>query len=285
MKNYSKENYANYESFIKEVETKLNENYSNVEVTGKLFETGTIVSYRIDGENNNVVVQLETNIGAKCYCLNVALKANSIIILNEAIKLEIDSYLSLLDEAYNLYSEEQYEAFRAKCEANRIEQERLKAEEKFEAKKQAALQKLENLKPENIKKLFKSPNNYYEALGWMTKHTTSIRASMPDYMESWFVKIFGEDTLRYVVDSKKKTSGGFPFQWGLSCKISFDEEVSGYLQTKVTSKNKKAIDSVAFVWDLIENYGFTFGKKQDVEKIRSEVPVNYIKDFELGYNL
>ena len=122
----------------------------------------------------------------------------------------------------------------------------------------------------------------YEVLGWIAKHTKSIKASMPDYMENWFVKNFGQDSDRYVVDSTKRTSGGHPMQWSLSCKISFDSEVPSILLNKVAS-NKKAIDSVAFVWDLVDNYGFTFGKTQDINLIKSEIPSQYLEDFERGY--
>ena len=49
------------------------------------------------------------------------------------------------------------------------------------------------------------------------------------------------------------------------------------------SKNKKVIDNVAFVWDLIENYGFQFRKDaQDADRIRNEIPKDYIADFERG---
>jgi hypothetical protein len=105
---------------------------------------------------------------------------------------------------------------------------------------------------------------------------------MPDWMEQQFVSMFG-DVERYVVDSKKKTSGGFAYQWGLGLKITFDEEVSGALEQRATSKNKKIIDNVAFIWDLVENYGFKFGKKQDIDAIIEEVPTEYLPDFNRGF--
>ena len=65
--------------------------------------------------------------------------------------------------------------------------------------------------------------------------------------------------------------------------MSFDAEVSGPLEVRATSKNKKAIDSVAFVWDLIKNYGFQFGKVQNLEEIRGCIPAENLADFDRGF--
>lgn len=147
---------------------------------------------------------------------------------------------------------------------------------KIEAKRQAAL-----LKFSKAKGGFE-PYKSYELLGWMAKHCTSLRPAMPDWMEGAFVKRFG-DVPRTVVDSKKRTSGGFPMQWGLSMKISFDQEVPSKLMKVATSSNKKSIDNVAFVSDLVESFGFGFGKKQDVDRIIEEIPTKGLEDFMRGY--
>jgi hypothetical protein len=44
----------------------------------------------------------------------------------------------------------------------------------------------------------------------------------------------------------------------------------------------KSIVNTSFVWDLLDNYGFQFGKKQDVDKIKSTVPSQFINSFEAG---
>jgi hypothetical protein len=38
-----------------------------------------------------------------------------------------------------------------------------------------------------------------------------------------------------------------------------------------------------FIWDIVENYGFKFGKTQDLEKIRESIPVHCLEYFEKGY--
>jgi hypothetical protein len=45
---------------------------------------------------------------------------------------------------------------------------------------------------------------------------------------------------------------------------------------------RKAVTNSEFVRDLVDNYGFQFGKVQDLEAIRSCVPSTYQTDFELG---
>ena len=101
-------------------------------------------------------------------------------------------------------------------------------------------------------------------------------------MEKWFDSKFDCEN-KSVVDSRKRTSGGHPVQWGLSFRMSFDSAVSGILEQRATSQNKKVIDSVSFVWDLIDNFGFQFSKSgQDIDKIRAEIPNQYVSDFEKG---
>ena len=146
---------------------------------------------------------------------------------------------------------------------------------KIEARRQAAL-----LRFSKAKGGFE-PYKSYELLGWMAKHCTSLRPAMPDWMEGAFVKRFG-DVPRTVVDSKKRTSGGFPMQWGLSMKISFDQEVPSKLMRVATSSNKTCIDNVAFVSDLVENFGFGFGKRQDVGRILEEIPAKDLEEFMRG---
>ena len=51
----------------------------------------------------------------------------------------------------------------------------------------------------------------------------------------------------------------------------------------VTTDFSKGIHNTAFIWDLVSNYGFQFGKKQDVDKIMDTVPNQYKVMFEAGF--
>lgn len=295
MEIYSKENYNSFNEFKK----------AYIEELKKAF-VGSKLIYRDQdayfGDFYFSVSNLGEHLNAKIYVGNEEKALAILLALNVgAVKVNEDfnEYTKILAESYKIYNEEQAKLMKELDEQARIDRiKREEARKVFEAKKKAAeeekkyqariqkqLKKLEELRPEKIEKLFNSPTTYYEAIGWMAKHTTSIKASMPDYMEKWFDSKFDCEN-KNVVNSKKRTVNGHPMQWGLSFRMSFDEVVSGILEQRATSQNKKVIDNVAFVWDLIENYGFQFLKtNQDIERIKAEIPQEYITDFERGLTM
>jgi hypothetical protein len=301
MKNYSKENYSNYADFEKALVDECVMAFIPHKATYR-DRTVNIVSFTFGDVNFGaetkrvlkVMVELEPN-NIAMLVFNLAVNSGTLK-LNEEDNVKYQNIKLIVDEALDIHEQELKEEARlrdiaikkAREEraaelARRVQIAEEQAKElKIKKKIEKQLAKLETLKPENTSKLFDAPQSQYEILGWMAKHCTSVRAAMPDYMEKWFVGKFG-DVERYVVNSKKKTSGGFDYQWGLGLKITFNSEVSGPLEQRTTSKNKKVIDSVAFVWDLIENYGFQFGKVQNISQIKQEIPAQYLNDFEKGY--
>lgn len=287
MKNYSNETYSTYAEYVAEFKTNLEIKLGNFTlVNGE--KQGKVIGIRIPDYTADIFLKVEYP-ERTCELSYGIASAKNIITLDSNIKAILTEAFETLKTSINTLETEKKIAFTKQQEEIKKQQEeekRIKKEEalklSIEKRKKNALLKLNKIKKEDISKLFESPKTHYEMIGWLAKHTTNIKASMPDYMEAWFIKNFGTDTERYVVDSNKRTSGGYPMQWSLSCKISFDTEASGILEQKITT-NKKAIDSVEFVWDLIDNYGFTFSKTQDLEKIMSEIPTQYIEDFERGY--
>ena len=300
MKAYSKENYPNFHVFELEVHKALDA-VINLKVTSPKYGNGTISEARLQDLNEDYVtftiqhfdlcVTIDFSGMKRTFVLSMALNAKSLV-FDDITILAFKEILDVLKDSEAYRIEELTAIHKAKQDQEAAERQAVLAKQKaekekakFELKKQKALEKLAKLKPENIAKLFKgSPTTFYESLGWMAKHITNIRPAMPDYMESWFVTNFG-DVARTVVDSKKKTVNGFPMQWGLSLRITFNQEVSGPLEQRATSKNKKSIDNVVFVWDLIENYGFQFGKKQNLDRIIEEVPNEHLDEFKRGYAL
>ena len=297
MKNYSKENYTSYKDFqlamVEELKSTLvghEATYQDCLVSIDNFKLETVYFNAEAKEVIKVYLGDETQL-----VFFLAVKSGRLVL--DAKDLDYATKLYYLDDdAQDVHQREVAEAKKKLEEDLRIARiERAKREEelakireekdterKYQARIAKKLKELESMKPEKTERLFNSPTTFYEALGWMAKHAISIKASMPDYMEKWFNSRFDAE-YKYVVDSRKRTSGGHPVQWGLSFRMSFNDTVSGILEKRATSSNKKVIDSVAFVWDLIENYGFQFTKKtQDIEKIRSEVPSQYLADFEKG---
>jgi len=303
MKIYSKENYESFEAFEADFNAALSVAVG-LKVTCTKYGEGQIKSIYLHSPEIDfggiylssdpileIFMDAEFACGQKTFMLSRALKTGFLQV-DEVTILAINEAFDILKDSEAARRVELEEAIHAQYEADRLEREELAAKRnaekeaaKFALKKEQSLAKLNKIKPENSKKLFGSPHSFYEALGWMAKHVKNIKPTMPDYMEPWFIANFGDVKERYVVDSQKKTSGGFAYQWSLGFKMTFDEEVSGPLVQKATSKNKKAIDSVAFIWDLIENHGFKFGKVQDLDKIIDEVPVECLNEFKRGYAL
>jgi hypothetical protein len=54
--------------------------------------------------------------------------------------------------------------------------------------------------------------------------------------------------------------------------------------TKYLSSTGKAIANTSFIWDLVTDYGFKFGKKQDTLDIMRCVPIEYVPMFNAGMN-
>lgn len=164
--------------------------------------------------------------------------------------------------------------------AQKAEADRL-AEEKYQQQKERALQSFENLTNKSFE--HSSTDNFYFALGWLTKHVGTISAALPDYLESAFQKHFGTDTPCRVVDSRHRGPAGWQSQWtwSFSATLKKIDEIPAILHQYLNPKST-AITDTSFVWNLVDNYGFQFGKKQDKEKIAETIPAKYIDSFNTG---
>ena len=125
----------------------------------------------------------------------------------------------------------------------------------------------------------------YYSIGWLAKHIGTLSAAMPDYLEAAFQRHFGTEAPHRAVDSSKRTVNGFPTQWALAFKASLPKvtEIPATL-TKYLNTTGTAIANTSFLWELIDNHGFKFGRKQDIDHIRSMVPSVHIEAFEEGFN-
>ena len=128
-------------------------------------------------------------------------------------------------------------------------------------------------------------NEFYYSLGWLAKHAKKVSAAMPDYLEKWFIKNFGNVEHR-AVDQSILSPSGLPSQFALYMKIDLDTntDIPAYLVSHLgdVSKDIKPISDTPFVFDLVRDYGFKFGKSQDVNEIEDCIPDNYLDDFRLG---
>lgn len=208
-----------------------------------------------------------------------------------SLKFADESLVSLWDE----FVDEQY---KLKAQYNKLTEE-AQRRQKEEAKKAEQLKKAEanyvRLKEKSLKdfeemthaarKAVSEPAEFYYALGWLAAHVGSITAKLPDYLGPAFEKYFGADAPKTLVDAKAKTSGGFAKQWSwefvCTVKKLKDTVVPANIQT-VTTDFSKGIHNTAFIWDLVANYGFKFGKKQDTLDIMRCVPIEYVPMFNEG---
>lgn len=128
-------------------------------------------------------------------------------------------------------------------------------------------------------------DTFYYNIGWCAKHITTISAAMPDFLESYFVGVFG-DVKRRVVDSKKVGPAGYTSQWSLSMTAALDtvDNIPPTLTAYMSKGKNKVLSKLSFVYMLCEEFGFKFGSEQDIEAIRKEIPEKHLAEFEAGYN-
>jgi hypothetical protein len=295
MKTYLANNYTNFESFVNDVNQDLAENVQlPISIVHKTLGTCTITGLRasVNEAGSDIVAQVKVGSDliaqvqleegqVKQYSLRITL-ANGIIVLDDATGNLIQNYLAAMKEVQAEIAAIKKEESRLKAEAYLKEKE-AERERAKEAAREAKLQaKLRELKPEDYLRSYFEPTTQYELLGWITKHVKTITPTVPKSMLSWFTNRFGVVENCSVADDSKKTVGGHAMKWNMSFKASFDSEVPEALSSRA-SKNNKAINDVSFIWGLIDKYGFQFGKKQDIEKIRATIPTTYLPQFEKGF--
>ena len=245
---------------------------------------GHIVAYK-GTTLNDLIVDVEfadiTKKFSLAHIINVAkfIKLEDIfeigVIWDEAwaVHTELTSQFKDLDKTVRQLAEE----------AEKKAEEEKKAAEKYEKQKAKAIADFEELAQTH--RPISTADEFYYSLGWLAKNAGAFSAAMPDYLLSFFEGHFGTEYKPTVVDSKKRTVNGYAMQWALSMKASLPKKVEGKVPAflaKYLSTSGTAIADTSFIWDLVDNYCFKFGKKQDIDKIRACVPTNCLDSFELG---
>lgn len=254
------------------------------EVVGKTYGPGHIISYSgttLDG----LIVNIEFADLSKKFSLMHILTVGNFVNFVDTLEIGI-----IWNDAFEVHTEltKQFEDLQRiskqlEREAAKRAEEEKRSEAKYQAAKAKAIQDFQEYK--ETERPVSTVDEFYYSLGWLTKHIGSITAQLPDYLGPAFEQHFGTETPKTLIDSKEKSVGGFAkkWNWSFSCSIKKlkDTTVPAYLQT-VTADISKGIHNTSFIWDLVENYGFKFGREQDIEKIRSCVPTAHIEFFENG---
>lgn len=255
------------------------------EVRGTTLGFGHIVNFygtTLDG----IIVEIEFADTVKKFSLKHILENQNFVTLVDTFEIGIiwNEAMSIHKELTKQFKELDKLDKQLKEEAAKKAEEERKAEEKYQKARDKALKDFDEQSQVVVPK--STTNNFYYALGWLAKHIGSMTAILPDYLGSAFEKRFGKDTPKTLVDSRAKTSGGYAKQWSweFKCTIKKLKETTVPAAIKdVTTDFSKGIHNTAFLWNLVDNYGFQFAPKQDVEKIKACIPSEHLEFFEAGF--
>ena len=133
------------------------------------------------------------------------------------------------------------------------------------------------------KKSLSLSDEFYYSLGWLARHSGTVKAVVPDICEAEFVQYFGTE-VPFTKTEYKVGPGGWISQWGKSFTASLVKvkTIPAYLEQYLNPKRTQITNS-EYIKDLVDNYGFQFGKAQNVEAIRQSVPAEYLPHFEAGF--
>ena len=240
-----------------------------IKVTHKIYGEGLITEAKADP--TDCIITFTYKEQSKRLALTWLLKNAFLKASDEAEAFT--ELCEIVSTSYNNRAQELAEEDHLAKEAKRAAEAAAAKAEADKKKKAKIAAQVKTLRPEAI-------SSDYELLGWMARNVSNIWATVPSDYESWFASHFGE-IKHTIVDSNATTSGGNPMKFSISFHASFKKELPLLLQDK-PGVRKKAICSVPYIWDLVENHGFKFGKVQDFNEIRSHIPAAYLSEFEAG---
>lgn len=139
---------------------------------------------------------------------------------------------------------------------------------------------------------FDSDSELFEAIGYMATpgRVSSVEAEIPtDGRDKVFEQCFPGQTYRPIAVCV--TPSGLTNKIGAQFRINFANirNCPEMLRSNMGRGNGGCVARInrsRFVLKLVEHYGFSFGKYQDVNRIRAIADANgYLKEFDKGYNL
>lgn len=248
------------------------------------YGKGKVIDYKGDTFENLIIIVQFSNTVKQFSLKHIAAKiTNQTTFVDTAIYESYNKALAFYTDVYNEYKTLEEHNKQLLAEAEKKAEIEKKNEEKYRKLKAKAIADFNKLiqQPSSIPN---TGDKLYYALGWLAKHVGTITATLPDYLESAFVKNFGDDAEYTLIDARKKTSGGHAMKrsWSFNASLKKAENIPAFLSTYLNSTGK-SITNTAFIWDIVEDYGFNFGKKQNIEQIRDNVPAQYLDVFEAGF--
>lgn len=277
MKNYNVLDYSNWIDLANAIDTDISENISfPISAKHKLFGSCTIESIQtslFDSKADFIISIKFDSDQIKKYSL-ITLLSLKHLILEDSVLETFQNYITLIS---GLHSEKMVlvrAEYQKKFEAEQQAKADAKKAKSLEAKKRQVEAKINNLAPATL-------TSDYAVIGWLARNVSTISASINSDYEEWFKKNFGI-VEHSVIDASAKTANGDLMKYSISFRASFKSELPASLQS-LAGVDKKVIHSVEYIWNLIDKYGFRFGKTQDIDLIKSHIPTEYLTDFETGY--
>jgi hypothetical protein len=287
MKNYNVSEYQNWNNLAADLTADLRELVgTNLQATHKNYGECTIsgLTVSISDTNFNILGDFTFSDQTKKIALNVVVSNGLVHIPNtevlEAVKNFITSCINIQNEIRTVA----VARITAAREAARKAAEEAKQAAKYKATMEKVIHDFEALSNQDRTKC--ATGEFYYNLGWLAKNVGTVSAALPDYLLPYFEKQFGTTYVPTIVDSKKRTVNGHPMQWTLSMKASLSKKsldtIPAFLR-QYLNPTGNSLTSTSFIWDLVENYGFKFGKTQDLAKIKDSLPSHCVEYFEKGY--
>jgi hypothetical protein len=253
-------------------------------VKHRTYGEGQLTFVKAPLTGGSLYATIDFTAGVKTLALDVVLANNLLempeILLDTLLELQTTFKADFIEreQAQRLADRQAREQAR---EAAKKAAEDKKNEEAYERTKARAIKDFEARA--QAERVLNTADEFYYTLGWLAKHAGTVAAVLPDYLENAFTKHFGAEAPHRVVDSKHRGPAGWQAQWSWSFTISIKKPdlIPALLSDKL-NPSQKAVSDTSFVWDLVENYGFQFGPKQDIDKIRSHVPADCLASFEAG---
>lgn len=254
------------------------------EVSCQAYGPGRVVAFK-GTALDNIIVDVEFADVTKKFSLTHIITVARFIRFEDILEIGViwDDAMTVHNELTTQLRDIEKLAHQLEVEAAKKAAADKKAEEKYQAAKTKALKDFGDRM--NTVTPMSTADEFYFGLGWLAKHVGSMTAILPDYLGSSFEKHFGVEAPKTLVDGRAKTSGGYAKQWSweFKCTIKKLKETTVPASLAgVTTDFSKGIHNTSFLWDLVDNYGFQFGPKQDVEKIRACVPAAHLSFFEAG---
>lgn len=287
MKTYTVSNYQNWNDLAADLTAELNEAIpANISARHTKYGDCTFYNMSVSINENNLYILADFNFtdGSKKLVVNVLLDRNLLQITDPKVFETLKQYVTTFTQLQVEVRTTTANRLIAKQEAEKQAAETARQEAKYLAAKTKAIHEFEFLTQKDRPK--SATGEFYYSLGWLAKNVGTISAALPDYLLNYFEKQFGTNYTPTVVDSKKRTVNGNAMQWTLSMKASISKKVVNTLPVflkQYLNNAETALTNTSFIWDLVDNYGFQFGKTQDVDQIRLTVPTNCIEAFEKGY--